>query len=83
MSQDDIDLRKVYDIIFNETARLIVVEKYKVQIVAATLLAQALRLYKSSLTDEAFNKMMDHLPDSKDDIRPYDTFIPTDKKSIN
>jgi len=84
-TSDDKELSIVYNLVFEETARLIVEEKYKVQIVAATLLAQALRLYKSCLKNNDFERMINSIPDSKDNIRPYDIFedLPTDKKYIN
>jgi hypothetical protein len=48
-------------------------------------LAQALRLYKSCLKNNDFERMINSIPDSKDNIRPYDIFedLPTDKKYIN
>ena len=42
-SKDGKELKEVYNIIFQEVARLLLIEKKQVQIVAATLLAQALR----------------------------------------
>jgi len=82
-SKDDKELKEVYNIIFQEVARLILVEKKQTQIVAATLLAQALRLYKSSLTDVDFVRMMKSIPNSIDNIRPYDELEPNDKQTIN
>lgn len=83
MSKDDKELKEVYNIIFQEVARLLLVEKKQVQIVAATLLAQALRLYKSSLNDADFIRMMNSIPDSIDNIRPYNELEPKDKQTIN
>jgi len=42
-SKDDKELKEVYNIIFQEVARLLLIEKKQVQIVASTLLAQSLR----------------------------------------
>jgi hypothetical protein len=82
-SKDDKELKEVYNSIFQEVAKLILVEKRQVQIVAATLLAQALRLYKSSLNDTDFIRMMNSIPESIDNIRPYDELEPEDKQTIN
>jgi hypothetical protein len=82
-SKDDKELKEVYNIVFQEVARLILVDKKQVQIVAATLLAQALRLYKSSLNDDDFVRMMKSIPESIDTIRPYDELEPKDKQTIN
>jgi hypothetical protein len=82
-SKDDKELKEVYNIIFQEVARLLLIEKKQVQIVASTLLAQSLRLYKSSLNDDDFIRMMNSIPDSIDKIRPYDELTPEDKQTIN
>jgi hypothetical protein len=82
-SKDGKELKEVYNIIFQEVARLLLVEKKQVQIVAATLLAQALRLYKSSLNEADFIRMMNSIPQSIDNIRPYDELEPKDKQTIN
>jgi hypothetical protein len=82
-SKDDKELKEVYNTIFQEVAKLILVEKKQVQIVASTLLAQALRLYKSSLNDNDFVKMMNSISESIDKIRPYDELEPKDKQTIN
>ena len=82
-SKDGKELKEVYNIIFQEVARLLLVEKKQVQIVAATLLAQALRLYKSLLNEADFIRMMNSIPESIDKIRPYDELEPKDKQTIN
>jgi hypothetical protein len=82
-SKDGKELKEVYNIIFQEVARLLLIEKKQVQIVAATLLAQALRLYKSSLNEADFIRMMNSIPESIDNIRPYDELEPKDKQTIN
>ena len=80
---DSKELKEVYNAVFQEVARLILTEKRQTQIVAATLLAQALRLYKSSLNDADFIRMMNSIPESIDKIRPYDELEPKDKQTIN
>jgi hypothetical protein len=80
---DSKELKEVYNTVFQEVARLILVEKRQTQIVAATLLAQALRLYKSSLNDADFLRMLKSIPESVDNIRPYDELEPEDKQTLN
>ena len=46
--------------------------KYSNQMVAGTMMAQALRIYKSTLKDEEFNAMVETIAESKDNIQPYD-----------
>jgi hypothetical protein len=82
-SKDDKELKEVYNIVFQEVARLILVEKKQTQIVAATLLAQALRLYKSSLNDSDFLRMLKSIPESAENIRPYDELESNNKQTIN
>jgi hypothetical protein len=82
-SNDDKELKEVYNMIFQEVTRLIFVEKKQTQIVAATLLAQALRLYKSSLNDSDFLKMLKSIPKSVNNIRPFDELETKNKQTIN
>ena len=49
--------------------------KYDNQIIAGTMMAQSLRLYKSHLTDEGFKSMVEVIASSSDAIEPFD--IPT------
>ena len=46
-------------------------KKYEPQMVAGTLMAIAIRLYKTSLSDDGFHQMLQTILDSEGDIRPY------------
>ena len=46
--------------------------KYNNQMIAGTMMAQALRLYKTNLTDEGFKSMVQTIADSSDTIEPFD-----------
>ena len=46
--------------------------KYSNQMIAGTMMAQALRLYKSNLTDEGFEAMVKVIADTGDSIQPFD-----------
>ena len=59
---------------YQETFRFMnkLLEKYDTQMVAGTMVAQALRLYKSSLDEEGFEKMGETIGESGPNIRPYE-----------
>jgi len=44
-------------------------------VIAGTMMAQALRLYKTNLTEEGFRSMVQTIADSGDNIQPFD--VPT------
>ena len=46
--------------------------RYNNQMIAGTMMAQALRLYKSNLTDEGFEAMVKVIADTGDSIQPFD-----------
>jgi|TARA_R110000824_G_scaffold53866_1_gene148700 hypothetical protein len=47
--------------------------RYNNQMIAGTMMAQALRIYKSNLTEEGFKAMVQTIADSSDTIKPFDT----------
>ena len=47
--------------------------RYNNQMIAGTMMAQALRIYKSNLTEEGFKAMVQTIADSGDTIEPFDT----------
>jgi len=47
--------------------------RYNNQMIAGTMMAQALRIYKSNLTEEGFRSMVQTIADSSDTIEPFDT----------
>jgi hypothetical protein len=48
--------------------------EYSVVAVASVLLGQAMRLYKTVLSEEDFNKMMVTINETSHEVRPYDKF---------
>ena len=70
------ELQDIYDKIFAETLRHM--KRYEVQMVAGTLMAIAIRLYKTTLDDKSFHSMLQTVLDSEDEIRPYN-----DKETIH
>jgi len=72
MSKDkeDKDLNDCYQEIFKTVIDM--QAKYNNQMIAGTMMAQALRLYKTNLTDEGFKSMVQTIADSSDTIEPFD-----------
>jgi len=63
------ELQDIYNKIFEESVKHM--KKYETQMVAGTLMAIAIRLYKTSLSDDGFSQMLQTILDSEDDIKPY------------
>ena len=64
---DDDKLRKIYQRIFTDA--MIYGENYPIQMVAATYLAIAMRLYKTVLTTEEYKEMLKTIVET--DVEPY------------
>ena len=67
MYKDPLD--KIYQDLFEHSMHLLEEHDLPVEAVAGSLMAIALRLYKSSLSEENFNKMKDVIMES--DIQPF------------
>ena len=69
MSDEKEDLEKIYSNIFRDA--VIYEKQYPIQMVAATYMAIAMRLYKTHLTDEEYRKMIQTVIDTE--VKPYTT----------
>ncbi len=69
MKNKDKELQDIYNKVFSETIKHI--KNHEPQMVAGTLMAIAIRLYKTSLSDDGFSQMLQTILDSEEDIRPY------------
>ena len=69
--KEDKKLNDCYQELFRKVVEL--QAEYPNQMIAGNMMAQALRIYKSSLTDEGFNSMVDTISDTRDRIEPFDT----------
>ena len=76
LKNKDKELQDIYDKIFEETLRHM--KRYEAQMVAGTLMAIAIRLYKTTLDDEGFHSMLKTILDSEKDIKPYN-----DKETVH
>ena len=65
----DKELQDIYNKIFEESVKHM--KKYETQMVAGTLMAIAIRLYKTSLSDDGFHDMLQTVLDSEGDVKSY------------
>ena len=66
---NDKELQDIYNKIFEQSVQHI--KKYETQMVASTLIAIGMRLYKTSLSEDGFHNMVQTIFDSEKDIRSY------------
>jgi hypothetical protein len=66
----DDNLKVVYDELF-ETAADLILRYENPQIVASTLMAQAIRLYRTILTDKEFEEMLEIVIKSAKEVKPF------------
>lgn len=70
MTKRDQDLKKIYDD-FLEFLIKKLVQYEDSQLIASTMIAQALRLYKSTLTDKEYREMMNTVIKTSKTIKPF------------
>jgi len=63
------ELQEIYDKIFEQSVKHM--KKYEPQMVAGTLMAIAIRLYKTQLSNDGFSEMLQTILDSEKDVEPY------------
>ena len=75
LKKEDKKLNDCYQDLFKKVVDLQL--KYPSQMIAGTMMAHALRIYKSTLDDEGFKGMIETIAQSEHNIQPYN------KPSIN
>ncbi len=70
------ELQDIYNLIFKEAVDHM--KTYEAQMVAGTLMAIAIRLYRTHLSDDGFHSMLQTVLDSEKDIKPYN-----DKETVH
>ena len=63
------ELQDIYDKIFEQSVQHM--KTHEAQMVAGTLMAIAIRLYKTSLSDDGFHEMLQTVLDSEKDVKSY------------
>jgi len=66
--------KKELDELFNKSfeVNMRLAGEYSVIAVASVLLGQAMRLYKTVLSEDEFNRMMETIQDTSADVKPYE-----------
>ena len=67
MTHKDKDLEKIYNDVFADATEYM--NDYEVQAIAATYMAIAMRLYKTHLEDDAYEKMIETVMETE--VKPY------------
>ena len=67
MTHKDKDLERIYNDVFGDAVEYM--RDYEVQAVAATYMAIAMRLYKTSLDDKEYEEMIETVMESE--VKPY------------
>jgi len=62
-------LQDIYNKIFAESLKHM--KKYEPQMVAGTLMAIAIRLYRTNLSDDGFHEMLQTVLDSEESIKSF------------
>ena len=71
MKDEEKELQELNNKIFEQVLKHM--KKHDPQMVAGTLMAIAIRLYKTRLSDDGFHKMLQTIMDSEDEVESYDT----------
>jgi len=66
------ELQDIYNKIFEQSVKHM--KKYEPQMVAGTLMAIAMRLYRTSLSADGFHAMLQTVLDSEEDVKSYFDF---------
>ena len=69
LKNKDKELQEIYNKVFEQSIKHM--KKYEPQMVAGTLMAIAIRLYKTSLSDDGFHEMLQTILDSEGEIKSY------------
>jgi len=71
MKDEEKELQELNNKIFEQVLKHM--KKHDPQMVAGTLMAIAIRLYKTRLSDDGFHKMLQEIINSEDEVESYDT----------
>ena len=69
MKNKEKELQAIYNKIFGQAVRHM--KKHEPQMVASTMMAIAIRLYRTSLSDDGFHQMLQTVLDSEEDVKSY------------
>ena len=72
------ELQEAYDEIYNKVMEMIILKKYEPQMIAGTLMAQALKIYKTTLLETDYLKMIEAITESAEKVPSM-----IDKRKLN
>lgn len=78
IESEDKLLQEAYNEIYNKVMDMIIVQKFEPQMIAGTLMAQALKMYKATLTEQDYVKMVEAIRESALNLKPI-----IDKTKLN
>ena len=78
IESEDKLLQEAYNEIYNKVMDMIIVQKFEPQMIAGTLMAQALKMYKATLTEQDYVKMIEAIRESALNLKPI-----IDKTKLN
>ena len=67
MAPKDKDLQEIYNCVFKDAMKY--TDQFNIQMVAATYIAIAMRLYKSTLSPEEYESMVEAIVETE--VKPY------------
>ena len=76
MAPKDKDLQEIYNRVFGDAMKY--TDQFNIQMVAATYIAIAMRLYKTTLTPQEYDLMIEAIMDSE-----VDPYLAPDKGKLN
>ena len=78
IESEDKLLQEAYNEIYSKVMDMIIVQKFEPQMIAGTLMAQALKMYKATLTEQDYIKMVEAIKESALNLKPI-----IDKTKLN
>lgn len=78
IESEDKLLQEAYNEIYSKVMDMIIVQKFEPQMIAGTLMAQALKMYKATLTEQDYIKMVEAIRESALNLKPI-----IDKTKLN
>ena len=78
IESEDKLLQEAYNEIYSKVMDMIIVQKFEPQMIAGTLMAQALKMYKATLTEQDYIKMVEAIRESALNLKPI-----IDKEKLN
>ena len=72
-TMDEHALEQMFDELFKKSIELS--DRYDPQMVASTFMAIGIRMYRTVLSKDEYDRMIDFMADSKDKVKPYENKV--------